>query len=80
MNILNFKMWFAEDDSTNSKGDPAMSDPALRAASVSANAAMKQAIAKKTNPLKAVQTAVANSNVPTNKLGKVMPTDPNQTE
>lgn len=82
MKTLDFKSWIlaAEDDSTTnapqSNIDPADTNPVLNAAKQKAKAAVQSAIARKKNPIQAAQQAVAQSNVPTNKLGKIMPQDP----
>lgn len=77
MNILNFKQWV--EDSVSDAAAAALknaSDPNLARASQQANVAVQAAIKAKKNPLQAAQNAVVKAGVPTNKLGAVMPKDP----
>lgn len=70
MNTLDFKSWLEA-----MMGPTGPLDPKLQAAQQAATTAAKQAIMTKQNPIKAAQKAVLAANVPTNKLGKVMPTE-----
>lgn len=75
MKTLEFKTWLSEDANATQK---IANDPVLKTAQANAQTAVKMAIAKKQDPLKAAQNAVMAANVPTNKLGKIMPKDPDQ--
>lgn len=73
---LNFKKWV--EDSSNI--DPTKSDPTLMAAASQAKNAAQSALRNKKSPLQAMQKSILNSDVPMNKLGKVLPKDVDQTD
>ena len=75
MHNLDFKSWVEEMDATAVGAAPAEMDPTLAPIIKKAQGAMKTAIGKKQNPIAAAQQAVATSNVPLQKLGKIMPKD-----
>lgn len=73
---INFKQWL------EALGKPMKpeTDPNVMIAQKKAAQAVQLAIKGGKNPVKAAQTAVAQSNVPANKLGKVMPVGPDDDE
>ncbi len=78
MNTLDFKMWLSEVGTLPNPADN--NDPAIKTANNNANNAARLAVMKKKDPLKAAQQAVLNSNLPANKLGKVLPKDPDDVD
>ena len=76
MNILNFKQWVEDSVSDAAAALKNASDPNIARASQQANVAVQAAIKAKKNPLQAAQNAVVKAGIPTNKLGAVMPKDP----
>jgi hypothetical protein len=79
---LNFKKWM-EDSIANNNGQQddmskILADPKLSAANAQAQQAARQAIQGKKNPIQAAQKAVLNANIPSNKLGSVLPKDPDE--
>jgi hypothetical protein len=79
MKTLDFKDWLATEDASQvqqQNTDKAVEmDPNLSTAAKKAQVAVQTAINKGKNPIKAAQTAIAQSKVPPNKLGQVMPQD-----
>jgi len=73
MKTLDFKTWLTSEDVA--QDDAVNVDPNLSTASKKAQVAVTTAINKGKNPIKAAQMAVAQSKVPPNKLGQVMPQD-----
>jgi len=71
---LNFRKWV--EDSVN----PIQTDPVLMRASNQAKSAAQMALKNKKNPLQAAQNSILSSDVPMNKLGKVLPKDVDQTD
>lgn len=78
MNTLCFKSWLEDMNTADSlnQSQQLAKDPALATANKAAQAAAKNAVLKKQNPLQAARMAVLNSNLPANKLGSVLPNDP----
>ena len=75
---LNFRKWVEDIGATNM--DPAKSDPVLMAASQQAKNAAQTALKNKKNPLQAMQKTILASDIPMNKLGKILPKDVDQTD
>ncbi len=75
MNTLNFKNWFVAEDANPNDEKAISMDPNLSTAAKKAQVAVQAAINKGQNPIKAAQMAVAQSKVPPNKLGQIMPQD-----
>lgn len=73
MDNLNFKHWLEAIPQPN----PELADPTLGATAAAAKVAAQTAIKKGQNPIVAAQGAVLKSKIPVNKLGQIMPTDPN---
>jgi len=75
MNTLDFKHWLEDISQTQNDDKSVSMDPNLSIAAKKAQSAVQMAINKGKNPIKAAQLAVAQSKVPPNKLGQVMPQD-----
>lgn len=73
---INFKQWVE----AMVKPMKPETDPNVLIAQKKASQAVQLAIKGNKNPVKAAQNAVAQSNVPVNKLGKVMPVGPDDDE
>jgi hypothetical protein len=78
---LNFRKW-VEDSTSNvsSTASPEDTDPTLAAASKQAKSAAQIALKNKKNPIQAAQKAILASDVPMNKLGKILPKDADHTD
>lgn len=78
---LDFRSWMEDSVANNGQKDDMskiLADPKLSTANQQAQQAAKQAVQNKKNPLKAAQNAVLNANVPSNKLGALLPKDPDE--